>query len=53
MVMPQNEFNSAQNFPSCTWTPGGLARFLRVLGPHRMTSSSACRMVAFSGTANV
>jgi glucosylceramidase len=33
MVMPQNEFNSAQNFPSCTWTPEGLARFLRSLGP--------------------
>jgi glucosylceramidase len=33
MVMPQNEFNSAQNFPSCTWTPQGLARFLHSLGP--------------------
>jgi glucosylceramidase len=33
MVMPQNEFNSAQNFPSCTWTPAGLARFLHHLGP--------------------
>ena len=33
MVMPQNEFNSAQNFPSCTWTPAGLARFLAYLGP--------------------
>ncbi|WP_199241022.1 glycoside hydrolase family 30 protein [Naasia lichenicola] len=33
MVMPQNEFNSAQVFPSCTWTPEGLARFLRHLGP--------------------
>ena len=33
MVMPQNEFNSAQNFSSCTWTPGGLARFVRSLGP--------------------
>jgi glucosylceramidase len=33
MVMPQNEFNSAQNFPSCTWTPQGLARFLKYLGP--------------------
>jgi len=33
MVMPQNEFNSAQNFPSCTWTPEGLAAFLRYLGP--------------------
>ena len=33
MVMPQNEFNSPQVFPSCTWTPDGLARFLRHLGP--------------------
>lgn len=33
MVMPQNEFNSAQVFPSCTWTPQGLARFVRHLGP--------------------
>ena len=33
MVMPQNEFNSAQAFPSCTWTPEGLARFLHFLGP--------------------
>lgn len=31
-VMPQNEFNSAQPFPSCCWTPEGLARFLPVLG---------------------
>ena len=33
MVMPQNEFNSAQNFPSCTWTAEGLARFIHYLGP--------------------
>jgi glucosylceramidase len=33
MVMPQNEFNSAQVFPSCCWTAEGLARFLRHLGP--------------------
>ncbi|MCM3695966.1 glycoside hydrolase family 30 protein [Microbacterium oleivorans] len=33
MVMPQNEFNSAQIFPSCTWTPEGLAAFVRHLGP--------------------
>ncbi|HEX7158389.1 MAG TPA: glycoside hydrolase family 30 beta sandwich domain-containing protein, partial [Edaphobacter sp.] len=33
MVMPQNEFNSAQNFPSCTWTPDGLVKFIRHLGP--------------------
>lgn len=33
MVMPQNEFNSDQNFPSCTWTPQGLLRFMKVLVP--------------------
>ena len=33
MVMPQNEFNSAQNFPSCTWTAEGLGRFLHYLIP--------------------
>ena len=33
MVMPQNEFNSPQVFPSCTWTPEGLARLIRHLGP--------------------
>lgn len=31
-VMPQNEFNSAQPYPSCCWTPAGLARFLPMLG---------------------
>ncbi len=31
MVMPQNEFNSAQPFPSCCWTPEGLARFIPYL----------------------
>ncbi len=31
-VMPQNEFNSAQPFPSCCWTPAGLARFIPFLG---------------------
>lgn len=31
-VMPQNEFNSAQPFPSCCWTPEGLARFIPYLG---------------------
>lgn len=39
MVMPQNEFNSAQMFPSCTWTSDGLARFLRVLGPEMAARS--------------
>lgn len=33
MVMPQNEFNSAQVFPSCTWTAKGLASFIRHLAP--------------------
>jgi glucosylceramidase len=31
-VMPQNEFNSAQPYASCGWTPEGLARFLPFLG---------------------
>ena len=33
MVMPQNEFNSAQVFPSCTWTANGLSNFVSYLGP--------------------
>jgi glucosylceramidase len=33
MVMPQNEFNSAQLFPSCTWTAAGLSKFVSYLGP--------------------
>ncbi|KGO92271.1 glycoside hydrolase family 30 protein [Flavobacterium subsaxonicum] len=33
MVMPQNEFNSAQWYPSCTWTPEGLSNFVSYLGP--------------------
>ena len=33
MVMPQNEFNSAQVFPSCTWTAKGLSKFISYLGP--------------------
>lgn len=34
MIMPQNEFNSCQVFPSCTWTAAGLATFIgRYLGP--------------------
>ncbi len=33
-VMPQNEPNSSQNFPSCVWRPESLALFLgRYLGP--------------------
>jgi glucosylceramidase len=37
MVMPQNEFNSAQVFPSCTWTAAGLAKFISYLGPRMQT----------------
>ena len=33
MVMPQNEPNSDQVFPSCTWTPEGLMAFLKYLEP--------------------
>ncbi|KAA6345842.1 hypothetical protein EZS27_006617 [termite gut metagenome] len=33
-VMPQNEFNSNQTFPSCCWTAAGLADFIgKYLGP--------------------
>lgn len=33
-VMPQNEFNSCQLFPACTWTAKGLATFIgSYLGP--------------------
>lgn len=31
MVMPQNEFNSNQGFPSCCWKPESLARFVAEL----------------------
>ena len=34
MVMPQNEFNSCQVFPSCTWTAAGINKFVgEYLGP--------------------
>jgi len=34
MIMPQNEFNSCQPFPSCTWKVSGLATFIgKYLGP--------------------
>lgn len=33
MVMLQNEFNSAQVFPSCIWTARGLTKFIQYLGP--------------------
>ena len=46
MVMPQNEFNSPQQFPSCTWTPAGFIEFLRHLGPEM----SARGVEVFLGT---
>ena len=34
MVMPQNEFNSCQSFPSCTWQSSALNTFVgKYLGP--------------------
>jgi len=34
MVMPQNEFNSCQPFPSCTWQANALSTFVgKYLGP--------------------
>jgi glucosylceramidase len=34
MIMPQNEFNSCQPFPSCTWQSSALNRFVgHYLGP--------------------
>ena len=46
MVMPQNEFNSAQPFPSCTWTAKGLAKFVSYLGPQM----DALHVQTFFGT---
>lgn len=33
MVMPQNEPNSSQPYPSCCWTYSGLGKFIKYLGP--------------------
>ncbi len=33
MVMPQNEPNSAQPYPACTWTAEGINKFVKFLGP--------------------
>ena len=33
MVMPQNEWNSCQPFPSCIWSPEGLVKFIHKLEP--------------------
>jgi len=46
MVMPQNEFNSAQPFPSCCWTTRGLARFI----PHLGREMQAVGVDVFFGT---
>ncbi len=47
MVMPQNEFNSCQVFPSCTWTPEGLARFI---GGHLGPAMSSLGVAVMFGT---
>lgn len=46
MVMPQNEFNSNQVFPSCVWTPEGLARFI----PHLYEQVGQLGVELFFGT---
>lgn len=46
MVMPQNEFNSAQVFPSCTWTAKGLSKFTNYLIP----SMKSLDVIVFLGT---
>jgi glucosylceramidase len=46
MVMPQNEFNSVQPFPSCTWTAQGLSNFISYLGP----KMNALNVGVFFGT---
>lgn len=46
LVMPQNEFNSAQPFPSCCWTPEGLARFI----PHLAREMGKVGVEIFLGT---
>lgn len=46
MVMPQNEFNSNQSFPSCVWTPEALARFI----PHLHSAVGPLGVSIFFGT---
>lgn len=46
MVMPQNEFNSDQTFPSCVWSPAGLARFI----PHLDKEMGPLGVALFFGT---
>ena len=44
-VMPQNEFNSAQIFPSCCWTARSLATFIgQYLGPAMMQEGVSVMM---------
>lgn len=52
-VMPQNEFNSAQIFPSCCWTAKGLRNFVgKYLGP-AMTEKGVEVMFGTMERANV
>ncbi len=46
MVMPQNEFNSNQVFPSCVWTPEALAEFI----PYLHEAISPLNVELFFGT---
>jgi glucosylceramidase len=46
MVMPQNEFNSDQVFPSCTWTAKGLTSFMQ----HLVPAMTAQKVDVFFGT---
>ncbi len=46
-VMPQNEFNSAQVFPSCCWTAGSLANFV---GKYLAPAMSAQNVDVMFGT---
>lgn len=52
-VMPQNEFNSAQIFPSCCWTAKSLSKFVgKYLGPE-MSSKNVDVMFGTVERANV
>ena len=50
MVMPQNEPNSDQVFPSCTWTPDGLVSFLKYLEPEMASRDVDVYLGTMEGT---
>ena len=50
-VMPQNEFNSAQIFPSCCWTAASLANFVgNYLGPVSYTHLDVYKRQVYEDT---